>query len=272
MADMKATIIAAKEHRIVLGLSKYTLAICAIAGSWMSTGYEGSIWMPVVLGLMSGWAVMCHLADGFARGYVIYTSISGLIYLIAAAFSPERATLLTGAMVGMLVYILILLYVSIKPKIDIGKSSGKFYFIKYPLQKLVPLMYLAPEFLSPMFSPVAAFHWSVGMFGIPVLKFSYFDVMSVHKYIINQSMGLEIDPNNWRESVYSFRRAVGILNLLDSIHRFEVVDLDGVALAASARLALTGIPSGSREVLSDVVKTMRRSRREILMAAWDLAP
>lgn len=226
--------------------------------------------MMVVLGAVSGWAALCHLADGFSRGYVIYTSISGIFFIIAAMFSPESAALLIGAISGVVGYLAILLYVTMEPRIERMKSVGSFYYIKYPLQKLVPLMYLAPEMLSPIFNPVAAFHWGVGIFGIPVMRFSFFDAMSVYRYITNETSGLEIDPNNWRESVYMFRRAVGILNLLDSLHRYEEADLDGVALAASARLALAGITSGSREVLSEVLRTLKPWRRKMLMGAYDL--
>lgn len=258
------------EHRIILGWSKYILAICAIVGSWMSPAYEGSTWMSLVLGAVSGWAALCHLADGFSRGYVIYTSVSGIIFIVAAAFSPEGVPLLMGAIGGVVGYLAILLYVTMEPRIEIRKSVGRFYNVRYPLQKIVPLMYLAPELLSPIFNPVAAFHWSMGMFGIPVMRFSFFDAMSVYRYISRQTSGLEIDPNNWRESVYMFRRAVGILNLLETLHRYEEADLDGVALAASARLALAGITSGSREVLSEVLRTLKPWRREMLMGAYDL--
>jgi hypothetical protein len=270
MLDPKEPYRAVMEHRIILGWSKYTLGFCALIGSWMSQSYEGSMWMSFILAAVSGWAALCHLSDGFSRGYVIYTSVSGILFIIAAIFSPAREALLIGTIAGTVGYLAILLYVTVAPRIEIGKSVGKFYYVRYPLQKLIPLMYLAPEILSPIFNPIAAFHWGLGLFGIPVMRFSFFDAMSVHKYILNQTMGLEIDPNNWRESVYSFRRAMGILNLLETLHRYEEADLDGVALAASARLALAGIASGSRETLSDVLSTLKPLRRKALMGAYDL--
>lgn len=260
---------AVKEHRIILGWSKYILAICAIVGSWLSPMYDG--WsIGIMLGVVAVWAALCHMVDGFSRGYVIYPSVSGLIFLVLAIVSPESVPLIIGTAVGIAVWLAILLIVTANPQVE-RRTGGTLYHIKYPLQRLVPLVYLAPEVLSMMFTPVAAFHWTVGMFGIPVMRVTFFDAMSVHKYIKKQTSGLLLDPDNWREAVFMFRRAVGILNLLDALHKYEEIDLDGVALAASARLALVEISDSAMDVLVDVLKTLKPSKQEILMGAYDLA-
>ncbi len=256
------------EHRVVLKWSRYILAACALIGSWLAPGYQETILLPLIIGLVSFWATICHLAEGFSRGYVINPGFSGILFIAIALFSPGYIPILLGIAFGIISYLLILMIISTNPVLREYPDS-QLYSIRHPFEKLIPLLYVAPVKLSPVLSAVPAYYCTIGIFSIPCLRITYFDSISIHKYIVTLASSLGSEPGSWKEAIIIFRRAVGILNLLESLQRYEGVDLDGVALAASARLALREIPFPAKMVLSEVVNTFRTLKRDIIKDAFD---
>jgi hypothetical protein len=170
----------------------------------------------------------------------------------------------------LIVYSLLVGYIVWKPHARLMRGS-RLYKLRHPLERLIPFVYLAPEPLAPIFSPVPAFHWSIAAFNIPILRFSIFDPLSIHNYIKNRTSRLTSLYDDWTGALTCFRSAVGIINLLDALRRFEQIDLDGVALAASARLALSKIPDQGRNILVEVLRTLKPSRRKLILSAFDLS-
>ncbi len=196
--------------------------------------------------------------------------IPAAIFLLLAPFTPAPAPLLGGALLGAFIYFTLLTYVTIFPRVELI-AGDRFYRFVHPLGRLIPLAHFSPTTLSPVFEPVVAFHWSVEAFNIPIRRLSVFDPPALHNYIRARATFLSTDYEDWYEALSCFRRAAGLLNLLDTLSRFEKVGLDGVALAASARLALAAIPENSRNILLEVLKTLSPRKRSQITKAFDLA-
>ncbi len=246
-------------------------AMASIMGSWASLSYEHAAPIWAILVLTSAWATACWLSAGLVRGNVITVGLPGVTVLILALVSPALIPLLFGILFGLLFYLCVLSYATTNPDME-PIVEKRFYLFRHPLGRLIPLAYITPEPLSPVFEPLVAFHWAPGSFNIPVLRISVFDPPSVHNYIRKSAIDLNRDQSTWHEALFCFRQAVSLLNLLDSLRKYELIDLDVVALAASARLALSSIPVNTRNILREVLKTLKPDRRNLLMRAYDFVP
>jgi len=262
---------AIKNYINGLSWAAFFSAAASIIGSWASLSYEHPIPVWAILVLTSAWAATCWLSAGLVRGNVITIGLPGITFLILALVSPAMIPLAFGILIGLLFYLCVLTYATANPKME-SIVENRFYLFRHPLGSLVPLAYLAPQPLSPVFDPMVAFHWAPGTFNVPVLRISVFDPPSVHDYIQKSASDLSAGQSTWHEALVCFRQAMGLLNLLDALRKYEMIDLDGVALTASARLALAGIPANAREILREVLKTLKPDRRNLLMRAYDFVP
>jgi len=242
----------------------------ALIGSWASLTYEPNLLITVVLGFTSAWAVVCQQIEGLILGKVINIRTPGIAYLAVALVSPMAIPLIAGAFVGTSVYLLLLAVVVGNTKVKLV-AGDRFYQFKYPLASLVPLCHLSDEPLSPVFEPIIAFYWTLGPFNIRIWRISIFDPTAIHEHIRTYGKRLSRVGRTWYDTLSCFRRAVGLLYLLDSLSRYEEYDLDGVALAACARLALADIPDTAKLFLREVLKTLKQDRRENILQAFDLA-
>jgi len=134
----------------------------------------------------------------------------------------------------------------------------------------MPMTYLAPQRLSPVFDPKVAYHWKPGLLGIPLPVMMLIDPPSVHDFIAANARLLAMDDLDWDSSVGKFRNAVRILSLLGWIGKYETGGLDGAALAAAARLALYRSPDQAKETLRDALSNFRKSKRTEILDAFDL--
>jgi hypothetical protein len=270
MTAIAVSISSLKKWDAILSRSKYILAITALTGSWLTQSFENSWLVFSLLCLVSAWAVLCHMAEGFSRRYIINVSLVGPIYLVAALFSPARVALLAGAAFGVALYMLFLSNLAFDPKVKLI-SGDRFYRFRYPLDRIIPLAYLACEPLLPFFKPIMVLHWTLGMFNLPIWRVSLFDPLSLYRHIGNRAVKINLFTGGWTESLFAYRHAMGLLNLLDSLRKFEENDLDGAALAASARLALRSLPCETKEILSDVARTLNPMKYHQILSAFDLA-
>jgi len=258
------------EYQNGLRWAAFLSATASLVGAWASSILEPSILLYLVLLFTSMWAVICYLSAYMVNGEILKISLSTVVFLLLAILSPAPAPLLLGPILGLLLYLVLLSYVSNKPELELV-GGKRFYLFKHPLCRIIPLAYLAPKPLSPLFEPLVTFHWKPGAFNIPILQISVFEPLSIHDYIRSKAIGLNSNTSTWYDAMCSFRHAVGLLNLLDTVQKFEQVDLDGVALAASARLALSQIPGNTRIILREVLNTFKPEKRRHILGAYDLA-
>jgi len=260
----------AKAYQSTLVWSRSILAAAAILTCWAVATHEISWLVSLFLGLSSFWATLCHMAEGLIFRRVVNTSWTGPAFVILAIFTPQAPTLLLGVLGGTAVYLLLLVYVAARPSPRLV-AGDRLYTLRHPLEKLIPFAFLAPEPLSMLFEPTVALYWDLGALNVPVWRVSLLDPPALHNYIRSRAAGLSLMAAGWGDSLTSFRRAAGIINLLDTLRRFEEVDLDGVALAASARLALSKIPETAREILREVLATLKPDRQKQILGAFDLS-
>jgi len=261
----------ALRYQSTLSWSAGIPAIASLIGSWGAPQYEFSMMLIFILMLTSAWASICHHAEGLVRGRILNISASAILYTVLAIISPTRAPLIIGMLIGTSAYLLILARATANPKVRI-LSGDRFYVLKHPLETLVPLTILAPQPLSPLFEPVTAIHWAPGTFGIPVWRISLFDPMSIHEYLRSRAPELSSYRLDWNDALTRFRNAMGLLSLLDSLGRIELDDLDGVALAASARLAISRFPENAMETLREALMAFSPVKRRFILDAFDLEP
>lgn len=261
----------ARNYRNTLAWSKSILGVALVIAAWAFGSYQGSLLLVLVLLLTAAWATVCHFVEGFIFGRIINPDLFGLFFVLLVIPSPAAAPILVGVTAGIMSYSALIAFIVLKPAVRLIRGN-RLYAMRHPLDRIIPVIYLAPEPLAPIFQPTAAFHWSVAAFNIPVLKLSLFDPPSIHNYIKSRTSRLPNMHDNWTDALTCFRRAVGIINLLDSIRKIEQAGLDGVALAASARLALSAIPSQGRSILVEVVGTLKPDRRKLILSAFDLNP
>ncbi len=269
MSKLKESGKAAKIFRTTLSCAAIIAASTSILGAWGSQVYNESLLINLILGITAAWAVICHQAEGLVRGRVLNLRIPTFFFLAFAMLSPAPLILLTGALLGAVLYLLLLAYISTAPRVTLI-AGDRYYRLHHPLELFIPMTNLAPVPLSPLFDPVTAFHWQAGPFNIRIWKVSVFDPLSLHKYIQSNASKLTSVNTTWYDAVTCFRRALGLLYLLDSLRRFEEIDLDGVALAASARLALANIPENSRDILYMALRTLNHDRQNQILSAFDL--
>jgi len=260
---------AAAGFRRSMSWAALMAGLAALMGSWMSLTYEPSLQIDVLIGFTSAWAAICQQVEGLILGKVINIRTAGIAYLALALTSPKGLILVVGMFIGISVYLALLAFVVSKTSVKLA-AGDRFYKFVYPLATLFPLSVLSDQPLSPLFEPFIAFHWTVGPFNLKIWRLSIFDPPALHDHISAYALRLCSSERSWYETLVCFRRAVGLLYLLDSLSRAEEYDLDGVALAASARLALAEIPDASKIFLQEVLKTMKPDRRKHILQAFDL--
>ena len=271
MVPRKKSYKSAVKYRNTLKWAAGIPAVASLIGSWGATQYDPSTIIFILLILTSAWATISHQASGLVRGRVLNPTFWSLIYIALAVISPNRWPLIMGVLIGITTCLLILVWVTTYPRIEIA-AGDRFYVLHHPFEILVPLAYLAPQPLSPIFEPVVALHWSPVMFGIPLMRISLFEPHSLHNYISSRAAELSPRRLDWNASLTRFRKALGLLSLLDSLRRAELEDLDGVALAAAARLAIANFPETAMETLRDALMAFTPVKRRFILDAYDLEP
>jgi hypothetical protein len=261
----------AVKYQATLAWAAGIPAFASLIGSWGAPQYHFSMMLVMLLGLTAAWATICHHAEGLVRGRVLNLNSPGLLYLIIAIASPTRWPLIIGILAGTSAYLFILACATARPRARLV-SGDRFYVLAHSLDILVPLAYLAPQPLSPIFEPVVAMHWTPGAFGIPIWHIALFDPMSIHDYLQSRAPELSMQRLEWNAALTRFRKAMGLLSLLDSLRRIELYDLDGVALAASARLAISRFPETAIETLRDALMAFTPVKRQFILDAFDLEP
>ena len=261
----------ARSYRNTLVWSKYILGVGLIMASWASSSYEVKPILLTVILLTASWTTLCHLSEGLIFGRVFNPDLSGVAFILFIVPSPSAVIVLEGILAGLVVYCLLLLSIVVKPKVRLMRGD-RLYILRHPIDRIIPFVYLAPEPLAPIFQPIPAFHWGVGAFNLPILKISVFDPLSIHDHVRNLTCRLILYRSDWVDALACFRRALGLLNLLDAIRKSEKTGLDGVALAASVRLALSTVPDQGRGILREVLKTLNPDRQRLILAAFDLKP
>jgi len=262
---------AARDYRKTLFWSKLLLGLGIVTAGFTINIYSDPGPILFVIGLLSAWVAICHNVESFTYRKVLSFSLDGPAFILIALITPARITILEGLLIGTTIYLLIILYAILKPSMSLV-SGDRFYNFRYPLQRLIPLAYLAGEPLNGTFEPVISFHWEPGIFNIPNWCLSVTDPAAFHNYIRSRVTILGRNTRSYHDGITIFRSAVGILNMLESVRRYEEIDLDGVALAASARLALASAPWNSRNVLVEVLHTMNPEVRARIMGAYDIRP
>jgi hypothetical protein len=263
------SIIAARNYRRSLFWSKILLAVTTLVTAWIPLGIQESPIIFLILGVTSGWAAICHQAEGFVYRKVFNLSLDGPLFLLIAFFSPTPLPIIAGVLLGTLIYWCLKMYVTLNPDAQLI-AGDRFYTFRHPVSTFIPLTHLAPEPLSSVFDPVVAHYTSVGIFNFPIHQVSIFDPPALHNYLQARTARLAMHPKGWHEALTVFRNAIGILNFLDFLRKYEETDLDGVALAASARLALASVPQNSRIILNEVLATLKPTRRREILGAFDL--
>jgi len=269
MTPKEKSIKAAGSFRNSLSWAALITGMTALIGSWASLGYEPTLPIFITLGFLSAWAVICQQSEGFILGKVINIRTPGVAYLAVALVSPLGIALILGAFIGMSIYLILIAWVV--SKTDVKLTAGdRFYHFRYPLSGIIPLVHLSDEPLSPMFDPTIAFYWTLGPFNIRLWRISVLDPLALHNHIKSYGIWMNHSEKSWVETLTCFRRAIGLLYLLESVSKFEEYDLDGVALAAGARLALSDIPNDAKIFLQEVLKTMKPDRQTCIKEAFDL--
>lgn len=244
-------------------------AAAAVIGSWASNYYEPSALLTIILGALAAWAALCSQVPGLVRGFVLSIDFPAALFVALAVFSPTPFPLLVGILVGLTAYLFVLSGGVSRPKATLI-SGDVFYALRHPFERLVPLAFLAPEPLSPVFDPAAALYWSPGALGLPTWRISLFDPPSLHDFISSHAPTLAARSSDWGAATVRYRNALMLLGLLDTLRKLELAGLDGAALAAAARLAISAFPESARSSLRDALSALPLSRRQALLEAFDL--
>ena len=204
-----------------------------------------SIAVIIAIVAASAWATVCNNAKALVKGQVLKADIWSLCYIAAAVGTPGRWMILSGVLAGTIIYLLLIALIVARPRLVLN-AGDRFYTFKYALAKIVPLAYIAPEPLSPLFEPAGVFYVTPGIWGLPVWRISIFDPQSLHEYMAIRGITLSSHDLEWESVVDRFRRSLRMLGILEALGKLESINLDGVALAASARLALHHMPTSAR--------------------------
>ncbi len=246
-------------------------AVASLIGAWAAPHYQPSIAITLILVASAAWAAVCHQARTLVRGRMLRIDLFAATYIVLAVLNPTPWPLLLGVLAGIAGFLLILAWVTTYPKVE-EIYGNRFYRLRHPLERLVPLAFLAPKPLTPLFEPAVAMYWSPETLGIPTWRISFFDPPSLHEYISTRAPQLSPYRLDWNAALTRFRRALGLLSLLDTLRRYELQDLDGVALAAAARLAISEFPETALETLRDALMAFSPSKRRFILDAFDLEP
>lgn len=260
---------AARDYSRALAWDALVPGTAALLGAWAAPMYEPTPWIPLIVGLAAGWAVLCNQARGLVRGRVLSLDLPALAFLALAILGPTPKPLLIGALLGLAAYVLVLSGAVHNPRLE-TIAGDRYCRFRHPLDRLAPLTYLAPAPLSPLFDPVVALHWSPGPLALPEWRISVFDPPSLHTYISSQASQLASRRPTWINAITRFRSALGLLGLLETLRKSELAGLEGAALTAAARLALAAFPELARESLRDALAALAPSRRRALLEAFDL--
>lgn len=261
----------ADMYRRILGVSAGFCSGAALMGSFMSDQFESSLLLTILLALTAGWGTLCYQAYGLVRGKVIRLDIWSVLFFLAALVSSGRWIIIPGILGGISFYLLILSWAVSKPDMRLD-AGDRLYRFRYPLANLIPLVYIAPEPLSPIFEPAVAIYTTPGAFGLPVWRINIVDPQSLHSYLSSRVNKMSSDDLNWDTLVVNYRSALRILGLLEAISKMEIKSLDGVALAASARLALSNVSDTARLTLIEALMAFNPARRKALLDAFDFIP
>ncbi|HEX9746250.1 MAG TPA: hypothetical protein VGB30_12565 [bacterium] len=243
--------------------------LIAIGGSWIQNIYQPSAVIYVLLGFTAGWAFICSQARGFVYGRIFSLDWTVIALLLLSAVSPAAPALLLGIVAFLIVYLAAVGFLSNHPLLKIAYGD-RLYRVSHPFDFILPIHYLAPQPLSPVFEPIIAFHWKPALFGIPLPVVLMIDPPAVHDFIEIGTSQLTSRELDWLTSIRNFRSAVTILSLLEWLSRYENDGLDGVALAAAARLALYNSSDQAKAVLREALLDFKEIRRMEIMEAFDL--
>jgi hypothetical protein len=269
MKIRRRSISAAEKFSRSVAWSAGIPAAAALIGSWAMNYYEPSAPLTLILGALAAWAALCSQVPGLVRGHVLSLDLFSFLFLVLAILSPTPIPLLTGVLFGISGYLFVLSGAVSHPRVAL-MSGDVLYALGHPLERLVPLAYLAPEPLSPVFDPAVALYWSPGAMGLPTWRISLFDPPSLHDYISSHASFLSARGSDWGTATSRYRNALMLLGLLDTLRRLESAGLDGAALAAAARLAISAFPESARLSLRDALTALPLSRRQALLEAFDL--
>jgi len=193
------------------------------------------------------------------------------MYILLGLFTPGRVWMFTGIFAGISIYMVSIAFVVAKPSLRLA-GGDRFYIFKYPFSRILPLAYLASEPLSPYFEPEVANYTSPGLFGLPVWRITIVDPPAVQAYLISRGGNLSWLHEDWVAAVIDYRRALGILGFLEALGKLESESLDGVALAAAARLAIHSLPRPARIALAQALPSLTPKRRRAILEAFDILP
>jgi hypothetical protein len=240
-------------------------------GSWVAAQFEPSWPLSIVLIITVAWATVCNQARSFIRGRFIHSDFWSIAYIMLAVLGSGRWLVFAGILIGLSLYVFaaIMAVSHLRP---ILKSGDRFYNLRYPLDMILPLSYLAPEPLSPALEPLAAIYRSPGPLTMPTWRIAIFDAASLHTYLISRAVSLSSQDLEWDSVVFRFRRAVRILGLLETLGKLEPASLDAAALAAAARLAIHAMPETAKLSLIEALASFTAPRRRVILEAFDLLP
>lgn len=240
-------------------------------GSLVAPQFVQSTLLILVLLATVAWATLCNQAHTLVKGRVLKNDVPSVTYIMLAMVGPGRWIMLAGILLGLLVYFVVLTRIVMRPRLRL-LSGDRFYSFRYRLDRLIPLAYIAPEPLSPLFEPAATVYLTPGMFGIPVWRISIFDPPALHAYLSSRGTELSSHDLEWEAVVSRYRRALRVLGLLEALGKLETMNLDRTALAAAARLAIHSLPESARISLLEALPAFAAPRRRTILTAFDLLP
>jgi hypothetical protein len=261
----------ARTIETILGATIGLLAGAALMGSIAIGAYEPSTAATLGLAATIAWATICNQAKGMLRGRVLRTDFASILYIALAMTSPGRIPLLAGILAGLSIWLLIVRYVVLHPAVSL-REGDRLYQFRYPLARFLPLFFLAPEPLTGIFEPIATLHFTPVAVGLPIWRISVFDPQSLHEYLSTRVGSLSSGDPDWDATVTRHRLSLRVLGLLEALSKLERENLDWVALAAAARLALFAYPESAKRTLIDALMTFRPYRRRIILDSFDLLP
>ncbi|MFH1676425.1 MAG: hypothetical protein ABIC40_05300 [bacterium] len=262
---------AAETLHSTLGVATGFAAALALIGAWAATKFEPSTAIPIALAIAAMWATICRCVSDFSRGNIFRIDSAVIIFILAATISPAPEVIISGVIAGLAIYYVVVLAIFSSPKIELG-GGDRLYYFRHPLDRIIPMPYLAPEPLTGIFEPTLTMYRESGLLGIPMPKFSAFDPLSVHKFIRSRALHFLAFRTDWDHKITRHRMAIGLLNLLDTIHTMETSNLEGVALAAGARLAINDYPAFARDHLMMTLSSFAPGKRDRILSAFDLNP
>lgn len=255
--------------RNMLAFTGTFCGIAAIIASFGTAHYQDSILIHLVIGAIAAWAVVCSQARGFIYGRIFSLNWPIVTFLVLALVSPGVWTLLAGILVGLQIYFFAIAWLAYFPKLKLV-DGDRLYAMRYPFENLIPIHYLAPYPLSPVFEPTVAYHWQQGWQGIPLPVVLILDPPLVHDFIMARTGRLAKSKSDWNSTVTDFRSAVSLLSLLEWLGKYESEHLDGAALAAAARLALYESPDPAKGALRDALVAFKSPQQAEILSAFDL--